>query len=577
MPPHGRPRQLAILLALATLACRPASTPTATPETAAHHHPAPTDDDLDSAITRLTEPESRATALAELDRFALAAKTDDQRVALATVIVPSFLAIWDEARPHRLTMLRVSSSLAHPAVAPLWSRAIGLDGSPSSRDATMLALDGVIQTHATACTGAVIDALEHVLAHPEHDGGESDGEVRALLVQTLEELGEPESVPVLRAVLEQPIERQPATVHRAAASALGRLRAAETVDALLMATFRVPDTPTTRNISERAKTALGAIGEPAVAPTVRMLEGKHAGIQELTALHGLAPEVIEMVAASYLGTIGSPTAVDPLLARLPRAGCRGDGRRAKGGAEGELELSRIILRATIARALGLIGDARAVRPLCDCSTASANPTDMFAIAEALGRIGGPEATACLARVVSKATYAEDLVADRSFVHELQWEAVRFLILAAGPDDVAVIDERLSSPKRPPNVAREQAQWSPGLEVLRQCGSELPCLLEVLRDASAPWFAREVAATHAARLAPEDETVALAIAKAYSVTNPDARVTMAWLVGHMMNRRRCQACADALQRTLDHDRDAQLPAEYQLSVLTVRYAIARVRE
>lgn len=565
-------------LGLAVLACRSEGSPLRAPEapTAAIRPVAPPErlgDDpreLHDVMTRLRDPSKRAEAISDINAIVIASR-EDQRPILASIIIPAFLEIWDRAPEQRLTMLRVSMLLARPEAAPLWNRAIGLDGTASSVHETLLALH-CVQSHRTrSSTRVVVEALREVLARPQLDGGAQSGGMRMELVRTLRALGGPEAVAILISVLEQPLERQPVEVHREAAFALGHLRATEAVDALLMAPFRVPDVFSTANLGEQAKQALAAIGEPAAAPTLRMLAGEHEGVEQLAAHHGLSPLVVEATAAGVLGVIGSTSAVEPLLGRLPRDGCRGERRRAARAEDDGGEL--VPRRAAIAHALGLLGDTRAVEPLCRCATTSGDPGDMYVIAEALGRIGGPEATACLARVVSTATYHEDLV-ERDYRHELRWEGARFLIMAASPDEVAMLEERLSAPRRPREVVEQQARWQPGLEALRRCGRELPCWLTMLSDSEAPGFVRELAAVHAARLGRGDPAVARAIASAFAVVDPDARTTMAWLVRHMLPQQRCQACVEELERTLKLGTPSM---HYQRSLLEARYTIARVRE
>ena len=61
-----------------------------------------------------------------------------------------------------------------------------------------------------------------------------------------------------------------------------------------------------------------------------------------------------------------------------------------------------------------------------------------------------------------------------------------------------------------------------------------------------------------------------------VRNPDARVTMAWLSAHVMQGKPCDACADALDRVIEDEKMSRPPKEYQLSVLTARYSMGKLR-
>lgn len=448
--------------------------------------------------------------------------------------------------------------------------ALGLDGTTASHERTLRAIAAIVKANAPASTPDLVGALEPIVANPSLD---PSGEVREALVEALGIVGDERAIPVLVTVLEQPIESQPVSVHRLAADALGRFADPVAVDALLTVVYRVPDVFTTTNIAERSKIALAAIGEPAVPRVVALLEGRHAAIEALAQEHGIDATNLTMAAASFLGTIGSPAAVEPLLRALPTNDC---GTRRRRDDPSMADVDRQMVRAVVANALGLIGDERAVEPLCRCATASKSPTDMFPIAEALGRIGGPRATECLARVIQTGTYDHDLVESPEFAHEIRWEAMRHGILAAGPDGLPTIGAAMRAKDQPAAVVRRTAQWEAGRALVERCGRDPACLEEVLADPQADWFAREVAAVLLARRSPGDAETAERIAAAFSVRNPDARVTMAWLSAHVMQGARCPQCAGRLIERLEQERTTQTPKEYQLAVLTARYSIAKLR-
>lgn len=559
-----------------TAACRPSSpdAPPSAPPPSPASAPTAEPTTLEDELALLRDESTVARGLSALERRIPSLSSDAEREAVAGAMASSFLEAWDDASSHRSRMLRLCLLLSHPSTSPVWDRALGLDGSAASYEHTLLALEGIEKAGAADSVPALVAALEQLVADPLPDqAGEHAGEVRAAMVDTLGTLGDQRAVAVLIAVLEQSVEKQPVAVHRRAADALGILADPSAVDALLAAAYRVPDVMTTTNIAERSRTALAAIGEPAVPRVVDMLEGRHEAINELAQQHGIDPSNTTMGAAMLLGTIGSPTAVDPLLEALPTDDCRGRRRRPDASTD---DFQTISMRAVIANALGQIGDEEAVAPLCRCATASRDPQDMFPIAEALGRIGGPKATRCLARVIETGSYDADAVVSPEYEHEIRWEAARFGILAAGADGLPAIEAALRA-KQPPAVTRETAQWEPGRALLSRCGQDSDCLLRTLADPQANWFAREVAAITLARRSPGDAALAERIAAAFSVRNPDARVTMAWLAGHMMRGARCPRCAELLADRLEQERLSRPPKEYQLSVLTARYAIAKLRE
>jgi hypothetical protein len=366
-------------------------------------------------------------------------------------------------------------------------------------------------------------------------------------------------------------------VHRAAAAALGRIGDPTAVDALLTVTYRVPDAATSKNIGVQAKQALVAIGDPAIPRVIDMLNGKHEDVQKLAAQVGIDQFNIQQTAALILGAMGSPKAVDELLKIFPLEDCKAPAAAPakKKDDEEELEPDAAYagLRAVVANALGFIGDPKGIEPMCTCATASKNPADMFPIHEALGRIGGTKAVDCLVDVIKTAEYTKDAIATADLKYEARWESGRFAILAAGPEDVAKIKEAIAA-QTDGKVKTENAKWEKGLEVLESCKADKDCYLATLRDSNADWFAREKAAYEAAKLGDGDPKVALEIAKAYKVRNPDARVTMAWLPAKMLHGKPCPECAAALTSVLGAE-ELSTDASYQAPVLMARDTIAKL--
>jgi HEAT repeat protein len=500
-------------------------------------------------------------------------------------VVPVFEEIWEDAKEQRPKMLQMCMDIGHPGCAPVWNRAIMLDGSAEARDATMLALEGVKKAKAEGSLETVVGQLEKLIADPKNDGGDRAGEVRALMVDTLAAIGSPKALPVLIASLEQSEDKQPVGVHRKVADALGVIGDPSAVDALITATYRVPDAFTTTNIAERAKIALASIGEPAVPRVLAMLKGEHAEVQKLAAQHSIDQVNIQNAAGVYLGAIGSPKATADLIGYMPNKECAtppADPKKEEEEVDEETEeealpqVDTAAIRAVMANSLGLIGDEAAVEALCACSTWSKNPADMFPIAEALGRIGGEKATACLENVIKTGVYEQDAVENSDFLYEIRWEAGRFGVLAAGAAGVGKIKAALAEAGKDPNVAKHIGAWDPGIQTLEKCGQDLACYVAVVDDANADWFAREVAAINAGRLAKGDIKVAESIAKAYKVRNPDGRVTMAWMAASMLQEKDCPACATAIERVLDDEKDSRPPKEYQLSVLMARYTMGKLR-
>lgn len=544
---------------------------------------------FETHIERLKDSQTRNQGFSGLERLTKTVVTAQNNKDLldefVEKVIPAFEEVWDDSEEHHQKMLTMLRDVGRPEASSLWDRAIELDGSDALRQKTILALDGVKKARATDSAEAIIEELEKLLKDYKLDQAENeDGRLRMMMCQTLGALGDKKAVPVLIKVMEQERDTQPVTVHRAAAEALGRIGDPAAVDALLTVTFRVPDAPTTTNIGEKAKLALVAIGEPAVPGVMKMLRGEHGEVQKLAAQNDVPQLVIQQTAASILGTMGTKAAVDDLIAFMPTEACMTEEEKkaaekpaAKDGEEGidMDEEAKGSLRAVISDALGLIGDPKAATAMCKCAVTSTNPGDKYPIMQALGRVGGPEAVACLAEVVKTGKYDADAVAKPEFVLEPRWEAARFGILAASSKEIGQIKEAMATNKDK-NVQAQLAAWDPAIEMVEKCGDDKGCYLETLNDTTADWFAREKAAVEVAKASPGDLDAAEAIAKAYKVRNPDARVTMAWLPTRILEDKKCPKCVEAWNGVLE-DEKLSMAAEYQGAVLRVRASIARLQD
>jgi HEAT repeat protein len=536
---------------------------------------------FETHIANIKDSSKRAsgfTGLEELVKTVVTSPDNKDRIdEFAVKVIPVFVEVWEEAPEHHEKMLVMLRDIGHPQGATIWNMALGLDGSAEARKKAILALEGIRKSKATESVDKVIEELEKLLANPKNDaGGNADGDVRELMCKTLGALGDKKATKTLIKTMEQTAEVQPVKVHRAAAAALGKIGDPAAVDALLTVTYRVPDAATSKNIGVQAKQALVGIGDPAIPRILDMLNGKHEDVQKLAAQVGIDQFNIQQTAALILGAMGSPKAVDELIKIFPLEDCKAPAPASKKkDDEEELEPDAAYagLRAVVANALGFIGDPKGIEPLCTCATASKNPADMFPIHEALGRIGGTKAVDCLVNVIKTAEYTKDAIATADLKYEARWESGRFAILAAGPEDVAKIKEAIAA-QTDARVKTENAKWDEGLKVLETCKTDKDCYLETLRNSNADWFAREKAAYEAAKLGDSDPKVALEIAKAYKVRNPDARVTMAWLPAKMLHGKPCPECAAALQSVLDAE-ELSTDASYQAPVLMARDTIAKL--
>lgn len=505
-------------------------------------------------------------------------------------VVPVFDEVWDQVTPEQqVTMLNMMRDIGRPEGAKLWNKALVLDGSDAARKRVLAALQGIQRARATETTDTVIALLQSLIKEPSKDRGKTnEGEIRLELAKTLGELRDKKAVPVLIEAMQQTKENQPVSVHREAAKALGMIKDPAAVDALLTVSFRVPDAPSTTDISNRAKIALVSIGEPAVPRLKEMLAGKFEEVNKLAGDNGVDLLVVQQTAVAILGALGTKSATDELIAFMPQKDCvapdpkKKPEKKKKKPADDEEptedDAADASLRAFVANTLGLIGDPKGVEPMCKCINATHNPGDMFPITEALGRIGGEAAFKCLADVTKTGEYDPEALENSDFRYQIRWEAARFAILTAGPDQLPALKEALAgaTANNVKKVGEELPKWDAGVKLLESCKADKACYLKTLQDQNADWFAREKAAYELARLAPGDKSVALELAKAFKVRNPDARVSMALLVPRVLGDAKCPECAAALEDVMKGEKGS-MDATMQLPVLTARTTVARVDE
>lgn len=531
---------------------------------------------FETYTAQLEDPNTRAAAMGQLERLAKgAAKGDseERKKEFADKVIPAFVTLWDEADPEtRQQMLEMVRDVGRPEGVELWKKAIVLDGTGEGAKASLLALQGIRDARATDAIEAVTSEFGKLIEDPSMDEGEETGRIRLEYAKTLGILGDPKAVPVLIKALGQPVDMQPVAIHREAIKALGEIGDPSATEALLVSSISVPDGFSTTNVFNRVMIALAHFGEEAYGPAFAMFKGENEQINKLAAEADppLDDRNLKTIAVQFLGVIGSPKAVPELVAFMPQDDC------AEGGewADEEAETAGVVLRSALSRQLGFIGDEGAVDTLCKCSVASRRPDDMFEIAQALGYIGGKAAAECLANtVVTNGDYRDDVVENSDFRYQIRWEAGRFAVLAAGPDEMATVQAAFDAQKDEKVVAG-LAPWKKGIELTNKCKADAACYLGVLENADADWFEREKAAVELAKLKQGDQPTALAISKAFKVRNPDARVTMAVMAPQVMQGAKCQECADAFQDVMDAEKGS-MDAKMQLAVLKARHAIAKL--
>jgi HEAT repeat protein len=558
----------AVLAATATTACKPGD-PNA----------------LQTHVDKLAEPESRAEAFKQLERLVGGIATDPadtRREEFATKVLPKFDEVYsdDDFAPYREQMLNMALLMKRPEAASMWIKALEIDGSAEGHKQAKLALQGIREAKASEAAEQVIAQFSKLTESPSKDMAAGDeGALRYEMAKTLGELKATAAVEPLIKALGQPEETQPKAVFKAAIDALGQIGDPAAVDVLISVQFAVADAPGTQSLGERAVRALGAIGEPAVPKLLETMAGNNTRVNDLAAEKGVDVQIVQQSAVRILGVIGSPKATEALVAYMPQRDCTGDEPAVDLESEAFADFDQNVavgIRAFSANALGYIADPNpdAIAALCHCRNATHNPTDLWEIASALGRIGGNEAFDCLNKIVTTSFYNPEDLPNSDFKYEVRWLGVRWMILAAPParaGEIAAVIEG-NDPKVKEEV--EKAGWKAGIAILEQCKEDVACYEGILVN-SPNWFEREVAAFNFARMSKKGDAVAAAkLARAFKLRDAEARVNVAWLTAWVAGETPCPECSEALEAVMKSE-ELTKPPNMQLPWLTARQTIAKV--
>lgn len=538
---------------------------------------------LETHIKKLDDPQTQGDGFKQLERIVSGIATDPEdtrRQEFAEKVLPKFEEIYaeDAIAPYREQMLNMALLMKRPEAAGMWIKALEIDGSAEGHKQALLALQGIREAKAEAAADKIIEQFVKLTENPGKDMSEGqEGALRYEMARTLGELQSKAAVEPLIKALSMPEEQQPKPVYKAAIDALGQIGDPAAVDALITVQFAVADAPGTQSLGERAIRALGAIGEPAVPKLLETMAGNNTKVNDLAAEKGVDVQIVQQSAVRILGVIGSPKATEAIVAYMPQRDCAGDEVVDLEAPEFEDfdQNSAVGLRAFSANSLGYIADPAAVSALCNCRNATHNPTDLWEILSALGRIGGDEAFDCLTKINSTGFYDPENLPNSDFKYEVRWLGIRWQILAAPPARAAEVNAVIDNNDPKVKEEVEKLGWKSGIAVLEQCKDDVACYEKILADSTKGWFEREVAAFNFARMSKiGDIEAATKLARAFKTRDAEARVNIAWLTAHVAGETPCPECAEALEGVMKAEeltKDAKMQAPW----LMARQSIAKV--
>jgi HEAT repeat protein len=354
-----------------------------------------------------------------------------------------------------------------------------------------------------------------------------------------------------------------ANVQRAAIRSLGKLKAKEAVDELL----RLSEDPGTHKIIRmnaiyalgeigdpkavdslvlslyrdkaffffQAGLALVKIGEPAIAPLVKCMNGKNMQAKRLTEENmEVLAGALESNSAKVLGDIGSEKAVEPLLQMVDKV------------SKWEEKTNRLLVMTRLINALGAIGDPKGL------------PITVKYLEEELWDVR----TICATAI--------NYIGDRSMIKELlkyattgEHPKTRAPLIEAignlGTDEVLPELKKLLETQRDLTVHKSVEESIKRIEAYQQCKQNVNCWIGKLGDKQAA--VREKAAYELGRL--KDTQAVDAMIKAMSDGSENVRFAVIWALGKINSKKPIEAIEDLVKKEKGSTRFKVVDFNYQL--------------
>ncbi len=376
-----------------------------------------------------------------------------------------------------------------------------------------------------------VDALAKALAKPLPVKTRANI-VKLEAMKSLAKIGDKRAVDTLDKVLGTSADDQDFFLNKNAAAQLAKFADPRSIPFLVRGMFM---TGRGADIFAECRTALVAIGEPAVPALVETMARKNASIEADAKKYEFIPGIIVQKTSIVLGDIRSKTAVAPLLAEL---GKKDDGLAA-GPGKGVSGHQSVII------ALGEIGTPDVTKPLQGILESKQSMKLRAAAAEALNGVGDVSALPALLKV-----------ANESFINakskEIDGEHGALVAAAATSYSRIAWAEQanVTWQKLPADLEESDAHVvfknaSERLEVAKTCKKDVACYAKMLDDKDSA--KAEKAALMLSRLGAPGLA---ALGK--SVGNSDLSVRMVVLIGLAHAGKMSPEARTALEKQIELD-------------------------
>jgi HEAT repeat protein len=356
--------------------------------------------------------------------------------------------------------------------------------------------------------------------------------VRLEAMKALAKIKDKKATPALVKVLETPADDQDFFLNKTAAVALGDIADPAAVPALVRGLFM---TGRGTDIFQECRSALLAIGEPAVDPLIEAMQRKNAKLEEDAKKYEFLPGIIVQKTSILLGDLRAKKAVAALIGELNKK----DEGLAAGAGKGVSGHQSVIL------ALGQIAGPEAQKAVMGVADdAKRPPKHKAAAAEALNLAGDPAALPTLLRLaqtkfLSGTTIdpepASVMAAGTTAHSRLAWAEQADAGYQKVPEEIMDIYEVVVSAQK-------------RLEAAKECKKDMACWVKLLNGKD------NIKAEKAALMVPRvDAKAGLAeLAKQVGHIDPSVRASVLFGLGQYGDAS-CKACLEALDKQIDIDR------------------------
>jgi HEAT repeat protein len=444
-------------------------------------------------------------------------------VEKARPAVPALIDLYKETkRPEHLEAL---ARYKDAATKPLFLEA--LEFTDDDFDRATIAAGVLGEMKAADAVDPLMKALERPLPIKSRANSARIAALRALV-----KIGDKKAVPSLMKILTTSADEQDFLLNQKAALGLAELRDPQAIPALVKGMFM---TGRGTGIFQECRLALVRIGAPAVEPLVALLEGKNTEINEMATklkFDEFTPGVVPHKAAILLGDLRAKSAVPALVGKL-HVKAKGDEHR-----------SALI-------ALGYIGSPAAVDAiLAYLKDAKAEATSRASAADALYLSGDRRAVPALFEI-AKTGY---VTVDGQKASDLRASAAIALSRIAGKESVAAFKAMVDKEEE------VQGVFGAALDrmlVAEECGEDVACYGKKLGEQS--WERAEKAAFAIAFSGDSKKGVPLLLGAMKPITTMQPErfpVHQAILFAlARLGDKDCSACIDKLDKQIERDEKA----------------------